>query len=65
MSFTSTTTLPPFRGNNKKTRQGVPRDGVAPLKQIVSDLAGMGGTKVLSLELFNLEYWKNDPLAVA
>ena len=42
-----------------------PGDGVAPYKQIITDLANMGGTKVLSLELFNLEYWKNDPLTVA
>ena len=42
-----------------------PGDGVAPLKQILTDLANMGGTKVLSLELFNAEYWKQDALAVA
>ncbi len=42
-----------------------PGDGVAPLKQIITDLASMEGTKVLSLELFNPEYWKNDPLIVA
>ena len=42
-----------------------PGDGVAPMKQILSDLAAMGGTKVLSLELFNQEYWKQDPLLVA
>ena len=42
-----------------------PGDGVAPLKQILTDLSKMGGTKVLSLELFNREYWKNDALAVA
>lgn len=42
-----------------------PGDGVAPLKQIVTDLINMGGTKVLSLELFNPEYWKNDLLSVA
>ena len=42
-----------------------PGDGVAPLKQIITDLSNMGGTKVLSLELFNLEYWKNDPFSVA
>lgn len=42
-----------------------PGDGVAPLKQILNDLANMGGTKVLSLELFNPEYWKNDPLSIA
>ncbi len=42
-----------------------PGDGVAPLKQILTDLANMGGTKVLSLELFNPEYWKNDLLNIA
>jgi len=42
-----------------------PGDGVAPLKQVIADLSNMGGTKVLSLELFNREYWKNDPLVVA
>jgi 2-keto-myo-inositol isomerase len=42
-----------------------PGDGVAPLKQIITTLANMGGTKVLSLELFNKEYWNNDALTVA
>ena len=42
-----------------------PGDGAAPFKQIISDLANIGGTKVLSLELFNLEYWKQDALMVA
>lgn len=42
-----------------------PGDGAAPLKQIISDLIEMGGVKVLSLELFNQAYWKNDPLTVA
>ncbi len=42
-----------------------PGDGVAPLKQVIADLSNMGGTKVLSLELFNRDYWKNDPLTVA
>jgi len=42
-----------------------PGDGVAPLKQILNDLANMGGTKILSLELFNPEYWKNDSLSIA
>jgi 2-keto-myo-inositol isomerase len=42
-----------------------PGDGAAPFKQIVSSLRSMGGVKVLSLELFNVEYWKNDPLTVA
>jgi sugar phosphate isomerase/epimerase len=42
-----------------------PGDGAAPLKQILSDLKNMGGTKVLSLELFNEKYWKDDALTVA
>lgn len=42
-----------------------PGDGVAPLKQIIADLKAMEGEKILSLELFNREYWKQDPLTVA
>lgn len=42
-----------------------PGDGVAPLKEILSDLKNMGGSKVLSLELFNRSYWEKDPLEVA
>lgn len=42
-----------------------PGDGAAPLKQILSDLNAIGGTKVLSLELFNDGYWKQDALTVA
>ena len=42
-----------------------PGDGAAPLKQILRDLMTIGGTKVLSLELFNQTYWKQDPLQVA
>jgi sugar phosphate isomerase/epimerase len=42
-----------------------PGDGTAPLKEILTDLNAGGGTTVLSLELFNREYWEEDPLAVA
>ncbi len=42
-----------------------PGDGAAPMKQILTDLKNMGGTKILSLELFNETYWKQDPLLVA
>ncbi|EPR67495.1 sugar phosphate isomerase/epimerase family protein [Cyclobacterium qasimii] len=42
-----------------------PGDGIGPLVQVVKDLRDMGGDKVLSLELFNREYWKEDPLHVA
>jgi 2-keto-myo-inositol isomerase len=42
-----------------------PGDGVAPLKQVLTDLRNMKGPKILSLELFNREYWSQDPLLVA
>lgn len=42
-----------------------PGDGVAPIKQVLTDLKNMGGVKVLSLELFNRTYWEEDPLIVA
>jgi 2-keto-myo-inositol isomerase len=42
-----------------------PGDGAAPLKEILTDLKNMGGVKVLSLELFNPDYWKRDPEEVA
>lgn len=42
-----------------------PGDGGAPIKQILTDLNTMGGTKVLSLELFNQIYWKQDAFHVA
>jgi hypothetical protein len=38
---------------------------VAPLKQILKDLNNLSGDKILSLELFNREYWQQDPLLVA
>ena len=42
-----------------------PGDGVAPIQQVLSDLEAMGGSKVLSLELFNKDYWAQDALLVA
>ncbi len=42
-----------------------PGDGAAPMKQILTDLKNMGGEKVLSLELFNENYWQQDALTVA
>ena len=42
-----------------------PGDGIAPMSQILNDIGGPGRTIVLSLELFNREYWKQDPLEVA
>lgn len=42
-----------------------PGDGIAPLKQILTDLYQMKGPKILSLELFNRTYWSQDPVLVA
>ena len=42
-----------------------PGDGVAPLKNILNDLRQIGFKGVLSLELFNRDYWKQDALTVA
>jgi sugar phosphate isomerase/epimerase len=42
-----------------------PGDGSAPMHQILTDLSNMGGTKVLSIELFNPDYWQQDPYQVA
>ena len=42
-----------------------PGDGVAPLKAILRDLQKIGFRGVLSLELFNRDYWKQDALTVA
>lgn len=53
------------REEQKDKDRMYPGDGVAPLTQILTDLASMGGIKILSLELFNPEYWKNEPLAIA
>lgn len=42
-----------------------PGDGVAPLTEIFRSLAANGFQGALSLELFNRDYWQQDPLAVA
>lgn len=42
-----------------------PGDGVAPLKEVFAALRKMNYTGFVSLELFNRDYWKQDPHAVA
>jgi 2-keto-myo-inositol isomerase len=42
-----------------------PGDGVAPLKELLRDVRAQGCRPVLSLELFNETYWKQDALEVA
>ena len=43
----------------------MPGDGIAPMTQILRDLCATGNRAVLSVELFNPGYWKQDPLTVA
>lgn len=59
-----------YSGNKPREQQVdadrvYPGDGVAPWIQILTDLKNMGGEKILSLELFNPAYWKDDPLVTA
>ena len=42
-----------------------PGEGIAPYRQIIQSLKRMKGEKILSLELFNETYWKQDMLQVA
>ncbi|MFO1513677.1 MAG: sugar phosphate isomerase/epimerase family protein [Verrucomicrobiota bacterium] len=42
-----------------------PGDATAPLPELLRTLRQTGGQKVLSLEVFNRDYWKQEPLAVA
>ena len=42
-----------------------PGDGDGPVIKVLQMLAAAGGPKVLSLELFNRAYWKQDALVVA
>jgi 2-keto-myo-inositol isomerase len=43
----------------------MPGDGILPLGALADQLRRIGYRGVLSLELFNREYWKQDPLEVA
>jgi sugar phosphate isomerase/epimerase len=53
------------RDKQKDSDRVYPGDGAAPYKQIITDLINSGGEKVLSLELFNENYWKKDAFEVA
>jgi sugar phosphate isomerase/epimerase len=55
----------PPRASIADAQRVYPGDGVAPLKEILLDLRAIGFRGFLSLELFNREYWKQDPLQVA
>jgi sugar phosphate isomerase/epimerase len=53
------------RGKIADTDRVYPGDGVAPLKQVIQTLQRMNYRGFLSLELFNRDYWKQDPKRVA
>lgn len=53
------------RGVIKDADRVYPGDGVAPLKSILQTLRRIEYRGMLSLELFNPHYWKQDPLLVA
>ncbi len=55
----------PDRANIKDEHRVYPGDGVAPLVQLLRDLRALGFLGFLSLELFNKDYYKQDPQEVA
>ncbi len=55
----------PDRAAMNDSHRVYPGEGVAPLSNILNMVCGNGRKIVLSLELFNKEYWKQDALEVA
>jgi sugar phosphate isomerase/epimerase len=55
----------PPRGQITDAHRVYPGDGIAPLRTLLRDLRRLGFRGVLSLELFNREYWTQDALTVA
>lgn len=55
----------PPRSEISDAQRVYPGDGTAPLKGLLRDLRDIGYRGVLSLELFNRDYWKQDALTVA
>ncbi len=55
----------PSRKDMNDSHRVYPGDGIAPLSDILNMIGGNGRTAVLSLELFNRDYWKQDALEVA
>jgi sugar phosphate isomerase/epimerase len=53
------------RGDITDAHRVYPGDGVAPLKDVLRDLYALGFRGMLSLELFNRDYWKQDAVLVA
>ena len=55
----------PEREELRDEHRVFPGDGILPLEQCLRDLKDIGYTRCVSLELYNPEYWKRDPLEVA
>jgi len=55
----------PPRASIRDEHRVWPGDGIAPLREILRDLAAVNPQCVLSLELFNRQYWKMDALEAA
>jgi sugar phosphate isomerase/epimerase len=55
---------PPLEKINDSHRV-FPGDGIAPLSETLRTIYSVGATPILSLELFNPEYYKRDALEVA
>jgi 2-keto-myo-inositol isomerase len=55
----------PSREEMNDSHRVYPGDGIAPMSQILNAVRGHGRSIVLSLELFNRDYWKQDPMEVA
>ena len=55
----------PSRAEINDSHRVYPGDGVGPVTEVLQSLIQSGGPKVLSLELFNRDYYKQDTMAVA
>ena len=53
------------RGKIQDADRVYPGDGIAPVRDILATLKTIGYAGWLSLELFNRDYWKQDPKVVA
>lgn len=53
------------RLDQKDSDRVYPGDGIGPMKEIAATLKAMGGTKFMSLEVFNETYWAQDAQEVA
>ncbi len=55
----------PERSEMNDSHRVMPGDGIAPFDRIIKQLHTINPEMVFSLELFNRDYWRQDPLEVA